>query len=58
MNRHLAPDIETAFLMPTEEFMFVSSSVIREIAKLGGDVSRFVHPHVHKTLRKQFGYPD
>jgi pantetheine-phosphate adenylyltransferase len=44
--------------MPTEEFMFVSSSVIREIAKLGGDVSRFVHPHVHKTLRKQFGFSD
>lgn len=58
MNRHLAPDIETAFLMPTEEFMFVSSSVIREIAKLGGDISRFVHPHVNKTLRKQFGYSD
>ena len=58
MNRHLAPDIETAFLMPTEEFMFVSSSVIREIAKLGGDVSRFVHPHVNRMLRTQFGYSD
>ncbi len=55
MNRHLAPDIETAFLMPTEEFMFVSSSVIREIAKLGGDVSQFVHPHVYRALRSHFG---
>lgn len=58
MNRHLAPDIETAFLMPTEEFMFVSSSVIREIAKLGGDVSQFVHPHVNRILRTEFGYAD
>lgn len=58
MNRHLAPDIETLFLMPTEEFMFVSSSVIREIAKLKGDVSKFVHPHVNRALRKQFGHHD
>lgn len=56
MNRHLAPDIETAFLMPTEEFMFVSSSMVREIAKLGGDVSKFVHPSVNDALRRHFGY--
>lgn len=55
MNRHLAPDIETAFLMPTEEFMFVSSTMVREIAKLGGDVSKFVQPSVNQALRARFG---
>ena len=56
MNRHLAPDIETAFLMPTEEYMFISSSMVREIAKLGGDVSKFVDPRVDRALRKHFGH--
>ena len=51
MNRHLAPDVETIFLTPTEEFMFVSSSLVREIAAMGGDVSAFVHPHVLEALQ-------
>jgi pantetheine-phosphate adenylyltransferase len=50
MNRHLAPDIETIFLTPTEEYMFVSSSLVREIAAMGGDVSAFVHPLVLEAL--------
>jgi pantetheine-phosphate adenylyltransferase len=51
MNRKLAPDLETIFLTPDEGFGFVSSSLVREIAKLGGDVSAFVHPAVESALR-------
>lgn len=51
MNRHLAADIETVFLTPTEEFMFVSSTLVREIAAMGGDVSGFVHPNVLAALQ-------
>jgi len=50
MNRHLADDVETVFLTPTEEFMFVSSTLVREIAALGGDVSGFVHAAVLQAL--------
>ena len=53
MNRHLAPDVETVFLTPTEEFMFVSSSLVREIAAMGGDVSAFVDPHVLIALQQR-----
>jgi len=55
MNRHLAADVETVFLTPTEEFMFVSSTLVREIAALGGDVSGFVDKSVARALSKQFG---
>ncbi len=51
MNRHLAQDIETVFLTPTEEFMFVSSTLVREIAALGGEVAAFVNPEVDKALQ-------
>ena len=50
MNRRLAPDIETVFLTPAEQYAFISSSLVREIARLGGDVSEFVHPAVHQML--------
>lgn len=53
MNRHLAPDIETLFLTPAEQFSFISSNLVREIAKLGGDVSQFVHPIVAAALQGQ-----
>lgn len=56
MNRHLSPDIETLFLMPSENHMYISSSLVREIALLGGDVSGFVPPKVAELLirkRKQ-----
>lgn len=46
MNRHLAEDIETLFLTPSEKCSFISSSLVKEIAVLGGDVSEFVHPSV------------
>ena len=50
VNRRMAPDIETLFLMPKEEYSYVSSSVVREVAALGGDVSRFVAPPVREAL--------
>jgi pantetheine-phosphate adenylyltransferase len=50
MNRHLAPDIETMFLMPAEQFAYISSSLVREIAALGGDISGFVHDSVKAAL--------
>lgn len=50
MNRRLAPDIETVFLTPSEQFAYISSSLVREVASLGGDVSDFVHPVVVSAL--------
>ncbi len=50
MNRRLAPDIETIFLTPAEQYAFISSTLVREIARLGGDVSEFVHPDVQQVL--------
>ncbi len=53
MNRNLKPDIETLFLTPSDQYMFISASMIREIAQLGGDVSPFVHPLVAKRLSEK-----
>lgn len=53
MNRRLADDVETVFLTPTEQYTFVSSSLVREIALLGGDVSEFVPPTVLKALQQK-----
>ena len=50
MNRHLTDEVETAFLTPTETYTYISSSLVREIAKLGGDISEFVSPNVKKAL--------
>ena len=51
MSRQIAGQVETVFLTPTEQFSFISSSMVREIAMLGGDVSRFVHPVVEGALK-------
>ncbi|HEX6004603.1 MAG TPA: pantetheine-phosphate adenylyltransferase [Burkholderiales bacterium] len=51
MNRGLYPDVETLFLTPGEQYMFVSATIVREISILGGDVSKFVHPFVAKQLQ-------
>ncbi|GAB6197102.1 pantetheine-phosphate adenylyltransferase [Lysobacter xanthus] len=51
MNRHLIPEAETLFLTPAEQFGFISSSLVREIARLGGDVSGFVPPAVASALQ-------
>jgi pantetheine-phosphate adenylyltransferase len=52
MNRHLDREVETVFLTPQEQFTFISSSLVREIAVLGGDVHEFVHPIVEAELKK------
>jgi pantetheine-phosphate adenylyltransferase len=52
MNRHLAREIETVFLTPQEQFTFISSTLVREIAVLGGNVAEFVHPIVEAELKK------
>lgn len=51
MNRSLYPEVETVFLTPGEQYMFVSATMVREIARLGGDVSKFVHPRVEERLK-------
>jgi pantetheine-phosphate adenylyltransferase len=55
MNRALAPDVETVFLTPHEKHSYISSTLIREIARLDGDVKKFVHPVVEEALLKKFG---
>ena len=50
MNRSLIPDVETVFLTPGENYMFISATIVREIATFGGDVSKFVHPAVQARL--------
>jgi pantetheine-phosphate adenylyltransferase len=53
MSRHLDREFETVFLTPQEQFTFISSTLVREIAVLGGDVAQFVHPIVEAELKKQ-----
>lgn len=55
MNRNLAPELESLFLTPAEQYAFVSSSLVREVASLGGDVSEFVAPEVLDALRLRLG---
>lgn len=55
MNRNLYPQVETVFLTPGEQYMFVSATMVREIARLGGDVSKFVQPTVAKFLAERVG---
>ena len=53
MNRNLYPEMETIFLTPSEQHMFISATLVREIAALGGDVAEFVHPSVAKRLKEK-----
>jgi pantetheine-phosphate adenylyltransferase len=53
MNRSVYPEVETVFLTPGEQYMFISATMVREIARLGGDVSKFVQPCVNKRLQAQ-----
>jgi pantetheine-phosphate adenylyltransferase len=55
MNRKLAPDIETVFMMTGEDYFYISSQLVREVASLGGDVSDLVPPNVHSRLMAKFG---
>ena len=54
MNRRLAPGVETIFLMPKEDYSYISSRIVKEVARLGGDVSGVVAPPVAEALRKKF----
>ena len=58
MNRHLIREAETLFLTPAEEYSFISSSLVREIARLGGDVSGYVHPKVEAAMRERLLKPE
>ncbi len=53
-NRKMAPDVEVLFMMPRESYSYISSSVVREIASLGGDTSKFVPPFVNAALKRKF----
>ena len=55
MNRKLEPNLETVFLMPREELTYISSRLVKEIARLGGDIDLFVPPNVAKALRSKLG---
>jgi len=55
MNRHLTEDVETAFLTPTDKYTFISSTLVREVATLGGDITEFVSPKVKQALLKKVG---
>jgi pantetheine-phosphate adenylyltransferase len=54
MNRRLNPQIESIFLTPAEQYAFISSSLVREVAKLGGNIAPFVHPRVEAALAAKF----
>ena len=58
MNRQLMPDVETVFMTPSDQFQFVSGTFVREIASLGGDVSKFVAPSVLRRLKKRVSQPE
>ena len=55
MNRHLTDEVETAFLTPTEKYTYISSSLVREICSMGGDISEFVSPEVATALMERCG---
>ena len=54
MNRHLQPKIETIFVMPNEQFSYTSSTLVKQVAKFGGDINHFVPPNVATELKKVF----
>ena len=57
MNRHLAPQLETVFMVPSVETTYVSSSLVREVARFGGDLTGLVHPTVAEALARKFPRP-
>jgi pantetheine-phosphate adenylyltransferase len=58
MNRKLAPGVETMFLTPSDKYLFLSATIVREIAILGGDISAFVHPLTAERMRSKTGRGD
>ena len=57
MNRRLAPGVETLFLTPSDKYLFLSATIVREIAVLGGDITAFVHPLTAERMRARTGRP-
>ena len=57
MNRYQMPSVETVFLTPSDQYMFISGTIVREIALLGGDVSKFTFPSVEKWLKEKVRHP-
>jgi pantetheine-phosphate adenylyltransferase len=55
MNRHLSPKLETVFMVPSVETTYISSSLVREVARYGGDLTNLVHPTVSRALQQKFG---
>lgn len=55
MNRRLAPGVETLFLTPSDKYLFLSATIVREIAVLGGDITAFVHPTTAERMRDKIG---
>ena len=55
MNRHLEPEVETIFVMPNEAFSYTSSTLVKQVAKLGGDIGKFVPPNVATALKTAYG---
>lgn len=55
MNRHLEPQLETLFVMPNEQFSYTSSTLVKQVAKYGGNVEHFVPPNVARALSSRFG---
>ena len=53
MNRNLYPEVETLFLTPAEQYTFISATIVREVARFGGDVSKFVSPYVMEKLQQK-----
>jgi pantetheine-phosphate adenylyltransferase len=53
MNRYLMPDIETMFMTPSDQYQFISGTIVREIAALGGDISKFVFPSVDQAVKEK-----
>ncbi len=58
MNRSLWPEVEVLFMAPASRHTFLSSSLVREVGRLGGDVSQFVHPDIGRRMARRFGSPD
>lgn len=54
MNRNLYPEVETLFLTPSEQYTFISATMVREVARFGGDVSKFVSPYVMNKLQQKY----
>ena len=54
MNRYLLPDVETMFMTPSDQYQFISGTIVREIAHLGGDISKFVFPSVEQAVMRKY----